>query len=352
MADSKKCNACLKELANAPVLRCSRCKAGYHYTCMNYSLSEFDALSAELKSRWVCVQCRSRERKGGDNSNTPVRSNNSNAQTSPQLDFVTQRTKARTGSNSCSCLSASNIRDIIREELKLLFTNQIHPEIQEVRNVMSSLEATVNQFSVELEKVKAEQIEQTKKTEALKSETEVLKSTNAKLLSRLAQIEQHTRSSNVEIQCVPENKHENLINTVIQLGKVIKCPINETQIHYCSRLAKFNNSSPRPRSILVKFNSPRLRDEFLAATSKFNKTNREEKLNTSHLGIGGNKKSAIYVAEHLTHENKSLHAAARSTAKKLGYKFVWVRDSRIYMRKDEQSNHIYVKDIDLLNKLS
>ncbi|CAF4918133.1 unnamed protein product [Pieris macdunnoughi] len=351
MADHRKCNACLKSVANTPSLNCSRCKAEYHHFCINYSLPEYNAMSVELKSKWICLQCQSRERKGGDNSNTPVRSNNSVALESPHLEFVTQRTKARTEKN-CSCISPSSIRDIIREEFELLFTHKIHPEMLEVRNAVSSLEASMTYFNAELEKVKADQAEQTKIIGVLKSETESLRATNISLSSRLAQMDQHVRSSNVEIQCVPENKQENLINTVMQLGKVIKCPISETQIHYCSRLAKINNSSPRPRSILVKFNSPRLRDEFLAATSKFNKINREDKLNTSHLGIGANKKAAIYVAEHLTHENKRLHATARSKAKELGYKFVWVRDARIYMRKDEQSSYIYVKDIDLVNKLS
>ncbi|CAK1585893.1 unnamed protein product [Parnassius mnemosyne] len=351
MADSNKCNACLNELANIPSIYCTRCKAGYHHSCMNYTLTEYKALSVELKSKWICVQCQSRERKGGDNSNTPVHNKTGNAPTSPQLEFVTKRTKSRTGSN-CSCLTANNIRDIIREELQLHFTHKIYPEIQEVRIAMSSLEASVAHFNVELEKVKADYEEQAKIIDVLKSETKLLKTTNETLLSRLAQLDRHARSSNVEIQCVPENKQENLINTVVQLGKVIKCPINDSQIHYCSRLAKLNNSSPRPRSILVKFNSARLRDEFLAASSKFNRNNREDKLNTSHLGIGGTKKTAVYVVEHLTRENKHLHAATRSKAKELGYKFVWVRDSKIYMRKDEQSGHIYVKDIALLNKLS
>lgn len=308
-------------------------------------------MPVEVKSKWICVQCSSRDRKGGDNSNTPVRGNCNIDVPSPQLEFVTQRTKSRPGSN-CSCVSASSIRDIIREELKTLFAHNIHPELLELRNTVSSLEASFNNFHIELEKVKADHVEQTKQIEILKIETEALKTTNRVLSSRLAQIDQHSRASNVEIQCVPENKQENLINTIVQLGRVIKCPINETQIQYCSRIAKLNSSSPRPRSILVKFNSPRLRDEFLAATSKFNRTNRDEKLNTSHLGIGGVKKSAIFVAENLTHENKRLHAAARSKAKELGYKFVWVRDSRIYMRKDEHTSHVYIKDIDLLNKLS
>ncbi|CAH2097315.1 unnamed protein product [Euphydryas editha] len=277
-------------------------------------------MSVESRSQWICVQCHSRERKGGDNSDTPVRNNKGLA--SPQLEFVTQRTKTRSG-NSCSCLSASNIRDIIREELQSMFASKIQPEIVELRNIVSSIELSMAHFNGELERVKSVQDEQSKAIQLFKSEIESLATSNKVLSSRLAQIDQHARSSNIEIHCVPENKQENLITTVLQLGKVVKCPISEAQIHYCSRLAKMNNSSPRPRSILVKFSSPRLRDEFLAATTKFNRSNRDEKLNSSHLGIGGNKKTAIYVAEHLTHENKSLHAAARARARELGYKYVW-----------------------------
>ncbi|CAH2102096.1 unnamed protein product [Euphydryas editha] len=350
MAESKKCDACLKQLSDIPSMDCSRCMASYHHFCVNISLPDLNDMSVESKSKWICVQCLSRERKGGDNSNTPVRNCKTSTLMSPQLEFVTQRPKTRVG-NNCSCVSASSIRDIIREELQTLFANKIQPEMVEFRNAISSFESSMTYFNTELEKVKSEHNEQLEIIKVLKTEIESLKSSNRTLSSRLAQIDQHARSSNLEIHCVPENKQENLINTVVQLGKVIKCPISEAQIHYCSRLAKMNSTSPRPRSILVKFNSPRLRDEFLAATINFNRNNRDDKLNASHLGIGGTKRSAIYVAEHLTRENKSLHAATRSRARELGYKYVWVRDSRIFVRKNEQSNFIHINNIDALNKL-
>ncbi|CAH0404537.1 unnamed protein product [Chilo suppressalis] len=50
--------------------------------------------------------------------------------------------------------------------------------------------------------------------------------------------------------------------------------------------------------------------------------NIEIQLNTAHLGYGGDKKSAVFVTEHLTPETKSLHAAARLKIKQLDYKFV------------------------------
>lgn len=345
MASDKDCSGCLNKLNGSPTVQCSRCQGKYHLSCVNISQVDYDAMPNELRSTWVCVICRSKERKGGDNSNTPVR-----AISSPQLEYVTQRAKPRTA--NCSGLTASNIRDIIREELQNAFKNQIHPRLADVQNAIASIEQSMLYYKEEFENVKAEQLAQAAQIECIKSENDCLRAVNQKLSVRLAQLDQQSRSSNIEIQCVPENKQENLINTIQQLGKIIKYPVSNDQIHYCSRLAKMNSASPRPRSILVKFSSPRIRDEFLAATSKFNKNNLNDKLNTSHLGIGGNKKGAVYVVEHLTPENKSLHAAARSKAKELKYRFVWVRDGRIYMRKNEQSNFVHIKNIDLLNHLS
>ncbi|XP_072934838.1 uncharacterized protein [Epargyreus clarus] len=348
MAGRKDCSGCLNKLNGSPFVQCSRCHGNYHLSCVNISQKDYDDMPNDLRFTWICVMCRSKERKGGDNSNTPVRSISS-----PQHEYVTQRAKPRPA--NCSCLSASSIRDIIREELQNSFKLQVHPRLTEVQNAITSLEQSMSKFKEELDNVRAVQLAQTAQLESIKLENDSLKAVNQSLSSRLAQLDQQSRSSNIEIQCLPENKQENLINTIQQLGKVIKYPISDAQIHYCSRLAKMNSTSPRPRSILVKFSSPRIRDEFLAATSKFNKNNQNDKLNTSHLGIGGNKKGAVYVVEHLTPENKSLHAAARSKAKELKYKFVWVRDGRIFMRKNEQSNYnvrgLRTKTIELYNNV-
>lgn len=164
-------------------------------------------------------------------------------------------------------------------------------------------------------------------------------------------MEQQARSSNVEIQCLPQHNGENLINTVVNLAKVISCDITESNIHHVTRIAKQNTSSTRPKSIIVQFCSPRVRDSFLAASIKFNKNKQaDDKLNSGLLGVGG-KKESIYVVEHLSMANKALHAAARSKAKELGYKYVWVRNGRVFMRKSDGSDYVYVNSLDILNKL-
>lgn len=336
------CAGCPGALDDAPVLQCHLCNDKYHIVCTRISVQDFNVMSLEMRKLWICDVCRCKQPRG-DHSNTPVRN-------SPvDVGFVTQRVKTR---STCSCLSATSVREIIREELRNIFNNDLNPRIQEIKNTIATYEASLSFLSQDMEKVKSDYAIHSAQIQVITKENDSLRTANQAISTRLMQLEQQTRASNIEIQCVPENKHENLINTVQQLGKIIKCPVSKENIHFCARTAKKNTSSPRPRSILVKFSSPRLRDEFLAATIKYNKSNSSDKLSTSHLGIGGDKKTPIYVVENLTPEGKILHAATRRKAKELGYQFVWIRDGKIFARKSDGSNYVYIRNHDTLNNLS
>ncbi|CAK1601534.1 unnamed protein product [Parnassius mnemosyne] len=336
------CAGCPNALDNTISLQCHRCNDKYHVACTRITMQDFNVMSSEMKSLWICDVCRCKQPRG-DHSNTPVRN-------SPvEMEFVTQRVKSR---SNCSCLSASNIREMIREELRNIFSNDLHPKIHEIKNTLASFETSLSSLNQDIDKVKSDHANQSEQMQHITKENETLRAANKSIITRLTQLEQQTRASNIEIQCVPENRQENLVNTVQQLGNIIKCPIAPENIHFCARIAKMNTKSPRPRSILVKFSSPRLRDDFLAATIKYNKTNNTDKLNTSHLGIASAKNTPIYVAENLTPEGKILHVAARRKAKELGFRFVWVRDGKIFVRKSEGSNYIHIRNHDTVNNLS
>lgn len=177
--------------------------------------------------------------------------------------------------------------------------------------------------------------------QSLQTENVKLNSEVRDLKVRLSDMEQTARETNVEIQCVPEHKSENLISILKQLGTVVSRPIAESEILNIHRVSKIKPDSRRPKSIIVKLPSVRARDEILAAVVSYNKKNKNSKLNSTHLGIDGIK-SPVYVSEHLTPANKALHAATRIKAKEANYKFVWVRNGRILVRKDENSAHVVV----------
>lgn len=328
------CHGCNKKVFGVDYLECSRCSLKYHRECVN-SPATLD---------WICPSCVCKIPKG-DNDNVAIR-----PATPTGVNVAQRKKRLITEVDVSGPVTIDDLRAILREELKAQDT-RLGRRIDELCSQMNEFRLALDFQNEQFEKLRSENIAQQESLKTLRKENDSLRTAVNSLTTRLNQMDQVSRAPNLEIQCVPENRSENLLTIVKQVGRVINCPVADSEIHYCSRTAKVNHQSTRPRNILVKFSHPRLRDEFLAAVITYNKKHPDDKLNTSHLGIGGDKKSSVYVAENLSPENKSLHSAARIRAKELNYKFVWVRAGRIYMRKTETSGFVFVRDMDTLNKL-
>ncbi|KAI5634326.1 hypothetical protein NE865_12940 [Phthorimaea operculella] len=361
------CGGCGKNILDLNYLECAnpKCSLMFDLTCLNKTKQQFDSFTDEYKAAWLCPSC-DRPKKG-DNSGTPVRTAHNDTFTK-NVNFSrggqSQKSNAGAGKpenedsilENCSCLTADQIKEIFRFELQannIVLRKEFREIRREIEDKINSFEKSITYFNSAFEEIRANFTAQKEELAKLNKENETLRDSVRDLTSRFQQIDQLSRATNIEIQCVPENRNEHLISTVQQLGTAIKCPVQEQDIHYCSRVAKQKSDSPRPRNILVKFSSPRLRDSFLAATITFNKNNKSDKLNTSHLGIADDKRTPIYVSENLSPELKNLHAEARKRCiKDLGYKFVWVRNGRIFARKTEDSNYVYIRDTASLKLLT
>lgn len=353
------CSGCHSNITDNLYLKCQSCLLYFHALCISISNKEFKNLTADTKSKWLCPACRCKAPKS-DNSNTPVRpllSPNSRSNINVAKRGTTELRDDENESVCCvpSCLSQSDLRSIIKDELRNCisdFKSEINVQLCEMKDDIRGFNESIAFMNSHFEKLNAEIRAYKGDIDRIKKENESLKNDLMATSARCIQLDQLMRSSNLELQCVPEHKTENIITVVKQLGKVVACPINDTDISYCSRIAKKDPKSLRPRAILVRLSSPRLRDTLLAATIKYNRQNPNDKLNSSHLGLSEDKKSAIYVTENLSPENKSLHAAARLKARELNYKHVWVRSGRIYMRKTDTSEYIFVRNAATLEKLS
>lgn len=386
------CGACKSNIINddSNNLECCDCGLSYHSLCVSIPHAELEKLSSEAKAIWLCPECLMRKPRT-DNTHTPVRSltpNPSNADanvthrvpkkgskqisssapgagsskqtaTGPkQATVASKQSAAGSTKPSSTCSeSRSELRTIIQEEIRAAMKEasanlkrDINKELKTFKEDMVSLTESINFIHETFENMKSELSTCKTKIDSISKENETLRSELNTISNRFNQLEQITRSSNLEVQCVPERDSENLLTIIKQLGKTISCPITDSDIFYCSRVAKKNPESPRPRSILVKMNSPRSRDTFLAAAIKYNKTHPQERLNTGNLGFGAEKRE-VYVVENLSPENKQLHAAARARARELHYKHVWVRGGRIYMRKTDTSEYVLVRNAATLDSL-
>ncbi|XP_047544636.1 uncharacterized protein LOC125076937 [Vanessa atalanta] len=238
---------------------------------------------------------------------------------------VSQSPALINNANNDTQISINTVRDIIKQEIKNALKEVVTEQFAKMNDVLSSFQQSLNFFNDQYELMKVSLEEKSSKIEKLEKNNNILQTSLTDLTIRMNLLEQHSRSCNIELQNVPESKSENLISTVLQLSKIVNHDVKDADIIHCTRIAKKDTESNRPRSIVVKFSSSRLRDGYLAAAIKFNRVNAKNKLNTSHIGMAADKKQPIYLMEHLSAHNKAIHAAARIRAKEIGYRFVWIR---------------------------
>lgn len=178
-----------------------------------------------------------------------------------------------------------------------------------------------------------------------------LEKENKELISRidllegqLESIDRSNRSKNVEIRGIPEINGENLKNVLYNIGQTTKSKLDLNSIETAHRVVlKINKDQRRP--IVCKFKTNIDRDQFLTDIKNFNKeaTSRDEKLNTSILGIAGSS-SPVYVGEQLTFRAKHLWYLARKAKKENVFKYVWIKHGQIYARRDVGTPVILVND--------
>ncbi|KAF9411601.1 hypothetical protein HW555_009673 [Spodoptera exigua] len=348
------CAAC-NNVVEKDYLECQRCSDRYHFLCLDISLDEGNKLLV-ANNKWICLSCSNKQPKSSD----PVRPS-----TPTGLADITFNVTRRKVQNKLEIVQASTARmsdsvsrSDIREEMRSVMNefmsemrNTLNLELRELRDQISGFKDSLGFLSAQFDNLNSDVAAHNSTIKLLKNENEQLRSEVAVWSNRVRQMDQLSRSTNIELQCVPEHKAENVLCIVKQLGQVVKFPISDGDIAYCSRVAKSDPKSSRPRTILVKFSIPRIRDSLLAATIQYNKDNPNKKLNTSTLGLD-DKKIAIFVTENLTMENKNLHAATRLRAKELNYKFVWVRGGRVYVRKSIETEKVFIRNMDSLNKLT
>jgi uncharacterized coiled-coil protein SlyX len=156
--------------------------------------------------------------------------------------------------------------------------------------------------------------------------------------ARLEESEQRARRNNVEVQNIPESRSEDLTQIITNISNVLKIPISVgdlRKVHRVARIKDVENSDSkpkvvRPKNIIVQFNTEGMRDSFLqAARSK-------KRIMTSEIGIQGEQRQ-IFVAEHLTPSKKKLFWEVRQAAKKKNWRFAWIKNGRIYVRRDTES---------------
>ena len=177
------------------------------------------------------------------------------------------------------------------------------------------------------EKVKIKTAELSKSVESLQSDNQKLKDSisklEAKLTTKMDDLEQYSRRSCVRIAGIPESTNENTDETVLELTERLNIDISPRDIDRSHRVGPqptevtsiADGAQPtRPREIIVKLKSYQARLRLLQAR----KTLRDNK-------------EKVYINEDLTKTRKSLAFECRKLRRERKILRTWVYDGNIFV---------------------
>lgn len=179
----------------------------------------------------------------------------------------------------------------------------------------------------------------------LKKENDTIKADNSRLSNEIIEIkqkldtlEQQNLGISVEINGVPKSNNENCLAVVQTIVKQLN--INAS-VSEATRITLSDNKIP---IIVAKLDTIDMRRDLIRA-------NKTKKLNANMLSSNWSTDSKIYINERLTKEKRILYSKTRAAAKVSNFKFVWINNADILVRKDENSKIIRIRFSTDLNKL-
>ena len=160
-------------------------------------------------------------------------------------------------------------------------------------------------------------------------------------------INQQGRINNVEICGVPEKRNENIMSVIKNVGSALGTTISDQDIVTGHRVARYSKDETTrdPKNIVIKFTSLAKKVELLNAA----KLKRNTGIYANNIGYGENTK--IYVNEHLSPYYKTLHKKAREFCKNFNYKYCWIKEMKIFIKKEDNSRAICISNEHVLSSL-
>ncbi|KAJ0169240.1 hypothetical protein K1T71_015270 [Dendrolimus kikuchii] len=149
---------------------------------------------------------------------------------------------------------------------------------------------------------------------------------NSSIEERIGWLEQKELSLNLELVNVKKVENENIMKVVEKVAYELK--LNATDIEYAWRVQGENSNS---KPIIIKMRSRDARSQWLKS--------RKNQI-TNHTIYNNNDYTHIYINEHLTYHMRQLFWNTKQKLKE-EYKFIWIRDGKILIKKNENEKKIY-----------
>lgn len=225
------------------------------------------------------------------------------------------------------------------ERLKEALTKVIEKELESVKGSLKFINEKFEEFKTEIVTLKKDFSSVKEDNRHLKQENNRLVKELKEVRSEVVDLQQYSRKTNLEIKGVPSTQDENLLETMQAICSSLKEDITEADIEVIHRVPTKDKTKS---NIIVKFASLKYRNRVLLAAKKC-------RLNTSALGFVEN--DPIFINEHLCPANKLLLGKALAAKREKNWKYTWVSDGKILMRKAEKTKVLHVTCAEDLNRV-
>lgn len=247
-------------------------------------------------------------------------------------------------------LEMKNIVDSLRHDL-----TSFKQDMRDLAQSIHKISEEQTQIKNDINELKSSTLTQSQKIDAIDKQATQLSTTVGELSEQQLIKEQQGRINNLEISGIPVLKGENLMNTLNTIAAKIGFSLLPYDVDYIHRVRRFtpkkNNdigddsqTSPSIPNIIVRFTQRRRKNEMLAAVRA------RRGLTTADAGFNGPSKP-IFINDHLTPQNKLLYKQARLIAKEKNYKYVWLSECKILLRKNDASKVLLVSNENDLSKI-
>lgn len=340
MANKSDCLVCFKGVSpDAAFLKCAECSNLYHIgKCSGVAKKAHKDMSVGALSAWICNTCKvNRQRLSGETSED-VSSASKEAIGGSGVQGLDALTAQITEVNAKLMTVLNRIEKIEKAlDVQGAKHDSILTKLEVNEEKVNGMETALAALNAQYEEIFKNSQNQGKLIEELAKKTTHLE---ALIVERDAQIlslktavdnaEQYSRRKNIEIHGVKEYENENLVTVVTDLATKLQLPPPTSQsIETAHRLrAREGRTAP----ILVRFTERSTRDMWI-------------KKRVSLKGEG------IYVNENLTRTLKNLFWNTKKTAREKNYKFVWVRNGKIFVKEKDGSPVIRIENENDLKKI-
>lgn len=292
------CNVCNDDIYDGDNIKCSMCNAFLHFGCASLRETSFRKMSKVAKQNWCCNKCK----------------------------FPDSIVKA-------PFLASTTVLERIDTHT---LSNETFKSLIESVNFMSD---KFDSFGKQLQ-------EMITTIKYIKEENQILKEQNNKMKNEVAYLdkrinilEQKSIENFVEIVGVPQINNENCMKTVEAITASVGV---ETTFLKAFRIkSKIEN---KPSKIIAEFQ-----------TNQIKRTVMENVRKTKLTGITVNANwsdDKIFINDSLTQFNRNLFFKAKVVAREKGYKFVWFKDLKLFIKKNENTKVIIIDNEDALSKLT